>query len=221
MKVIRHVVLAGLLATLGAGSLKAQDNILKATNMFSIGAGYPNMPTYMFKIMQNGEPGYVYNLYPAAHIKYERGLSNKLTFGVGLSGAYSGMRYTYARTEPLAADQTQQVYYTERVKGFDIMLNLRLNYYWFNNNRFLMYSGIGAGYHYNGLKYTTNDISTKTVPGKSLKEFEDMLPVGYEVTIFGLKYLLNDGIGLYGEVGYGQTLVNMGVFFKWDYDDRW
>ena len=221
MKAIRHVVLTGLLAALGAGSLQAQDNILKSSNMFSIGVGYPNLPTYVFKVMENKEPGYVYSYYPAVHLKYERGLSNKLTFGAGLSGAYTGIKYTYFRDEPIAADQTQKVMYTERVKGFDIMLNLRLNYYWRNTNRFLMYSGIGVGYHYNGLDYTTNDRSIKPVPGESLVKFNDMLPVGYEVTIFGLKYLLNDDIGLYGEVGIGQTLVNAGVFFKWDYDDRW
>jgi len=210
-----------LLAVAAVMPAKAQmETPIKGSNQLVFGVGIPNTTTWLFKLSTAGEPGYSISGVGPFHIKYERGLSSRFTLGLSLNGAYSSMNHVYTEELTDGDGFKNKVTYEESIKGPQIAANVRFNYYFINTGRFLMYSGVGMGYHYSKLEYKTNDPSDDGFTGESLTTLQNLFPIAYEGTI-GAKYMFAPACGAYLELGYGKSMIQGGIFFKWGEDPRW
>ena len=69
------------------------------------------------------------------------------------------------------------------------------------------YWGIAAGYRI--ASYT----QTSTDPDYDFESFTSPLNVGFETTL-GLRYYFTDNIGVYGEIGLAQSVLQLGLAVK-------
>ena len=86
-------------------------------------------------------------------------------------------------------------------------VNARVNFHFGNSAEFDPYIGIGLGYNSTSATWSSTDsnfIQTKV---------KGFIPLGAEFTV-GARYYFSQHMGIYGEVGYAQSLVQVGVVFQ-------
>ncbi|HXP51820.1 MAG TPA: outer membrane beta-barrel protein, partial [Bacteroidia bacterium] len=145
---------------------------------------------------------YNYKNYGTIVLKYEHGLAKY--FGFGLNLEYSGANVTYkypVSRGPFRLDTNYQANVNGTVMGF----YARLNGHYPIGDKFDIFAGFGLGY------LLTIDKSTDNNPNSNNKDFNTQSIVfDYQFT-FGLRYMVKEHFGLFAELGYASTTVQMGV----------
>ena len=78
----------------------------------------------------------------------------------------------------------------------------------FQRDRADFYGGAMIGYNFSKISFGDSEI-----PRGDNRYFEEEDLVTYSGFV-GMKYLVNEKVGLFGEVGYGVSLVNLGLSYK-------
>lgn len=121
-------------------------------------------------------------------------------------GAYLGYSSTgYKNTPEEWNDNPERLFLTNDF----YLTGLRAEGHW-NQDRIDFYGGAMLGYNFS--KINTNITDKNDRPeGITIKEDSSMITYsGY----MGLRYAATPKLGIYGELGYGASLVNLGVSFR-------
>jgi outer membrane protein W len=161
---------------------------------YGIGSGYGNV----LKAYQ-GLSGYSFSGFGPVAVSYERGITDNIGLGVQLG--YSSYGGTWLQS---GYD------YSYRYSTLSIMAR---GAYHFNvrNRNFDPYIGIGLGYSNFNVNYTSDS------PGfnSAASDISIGSPLTYQLFV-GARYMFNDNFGIYGEAGYGLSLLNVGLTLGFD-----
>ncbi len=195
MKKLRKISL--VLASLFVTTLVSAQAFDDGKNIVSLGFGFPPTSKITQTLSQyQGDQNYNYKNYGTGIIKFEHGMLKY--FGIGLSAEYSGAYITYV--DPNIPDNTITV--NSKVMGF----YGRLNGHFPIGDHFDIFAGVGLGY-----LYTVNSGNETSPAANNTTNFrQTALQFDTQFT-FGMRYMIKDHFGLFGEVGSATTTVQMGI----------
>ena len=200
MKKIKNLTL--LLSAILVSSLVSAQAFDDGKNLVSVGFGFPPTARITESLTQyQNYNDYNYKNYGTVVLKYEHGLSKY--FGVGLNLEYSGanVTYKYAVARVFKTDTNYQVNVNGTVMGF----YARLNGHYPIGDKFDVFGGVGLGY------LLTIDKSTDNNPKSTSNDFNTQSVIfDYQVT-FGARYMVKEHFGLFAEVGWASTNVQVGI----------
>jgi hypothetical protein len=176
-------------------------------NLISVGFGFP-ATSYITETLPDyqNDQNYDYKNYGTIVLKYEHGFMKY--FGVGLNLEYSAatVSYDYQQARVFNTDTT----YTQNIKSSVIGGYLRLNGHYPIGDHLDIYAGFGLGYLYQINNYSSTDPNANNKSGTNSKtqslQFESQFTLG-------VRYMIKPHFGLFGEVGWASTNVNMGITF--------
>jgi len=173
-------------------------------NLISLGFGFPPTSeiTQSLTTYQNDQD-YDYKNYGTVILKYEHGFAKY--FGIGLSAEYSGANVTYQYTvhRVFNPDTNYKVNINNNVFG----AYLRLNGHYPIGDKFDIFAGVGLGYLY------IQNNSTDNNPNSTSNDYKTQSLVFNAQFTLGARYMIKDHIGLFAEVGWASTNVQVGVTF--------
>jgi len=174
-------------------------------NLISLGFGFPatSRITESFSNYQS-QQDYNYKDYGTVVLKYEHGLMKY--FGVGLNLEYSAANVTYQYNQPRPFNPTDTTY-NVTIKSAVIGGYLRLNGHYPIGDKFDIFAGVGLGY-----LYTLNS-SKDTNPNNTATNSDTKSLVFDAQFTLGLRYMIKDHFGLFAELGWASTTVQMGITF--------
>ncbi|MEO8146433.1 MAG: outer membrane beta-barrel protein [Bacteroidia bacterium] len=179
----------------------------EGTNIISVGYGFPNLAKSYFSVWDDA------NLYDRSslggfgplHLKFEHALNEKFGIGLSLNLVSANGKYSYEsyNNNGVLTDYTDEF----SMSGWSALA--RLNWHFFNSDKFDPYWGFGIGYRSAKWKYTYGDpdYSTENITAKTL------IPLGFEITI-GARYYVAENIGIYAETGLAKSIIQFGVSYK-------
>ncbi len=132
---------------------------------------------------------------------FEHGINDN----IGISGAisYSSFGGSWIQESYLASYK-----YSYRWSTLSMMIRGAYHFN-LNNDKFDPYTGIGIGF----LKYSYKWTSTDPNFNESNNNVSLGTPFGYQI-FAGARYLFTDKIGAYAEIGYGFSVLNLGLSLK-------
>ncbi|HSY76371.1 MAG TPA: outer membrane beta-barrel protein [Bacteroidia bacterium] len=202
MKKLRKLFLVG--AALFISNLLVAQAFDDGKNLLSLGFGFPatsvitkNLPNY-----QN-ELNYNYKNYGTIVLKFEHGMTKY--FGVGLNLEYSSasLAYDYTQPRPFNTDTTYHV----TINNTLLAAYLRLNGHYPIGDKLDIFGGFGLGYAYQINNYNDNN-PDNTGKNNKTQSFQ----FDWQFTL-GLRYMIKDHFGLFAEIGWATTTVQMGLTF--------
>ena len=142
--------------------------------------------------------GYVWKGYsklPTFSLTYERCILGNLfneqsALGVGGIVGYTSAKYDYSGWGWTSTD---------------IMIGARGAFHYAFIDRLDTYAGLNVGYNINSWKWRGTGYETHHTTGSSALSY---------AFFAGARYYFTNSIGVYAELGYGYTLVNAGLTFK-------
>lgn len=185
---------------IAAISVNAQETAFyQGSSTFTIGYGFPNIGKSILKIGNSAgvTDSKITGVGPL-HAKYEYAVSDKV--GVGVSVGYVSFADEYTQN---SGGPTYK--YKDAITSLGILA--RFNYHFGGNDKVDPYVGIGAGYNNWSLKTTTND------PDGTGNSITIPIKVGFEGGV-GVRYYFTPNIGAYAELGYGKSILQGGLAFK-------
>lgn len=169
-------------------------------NVLMLGFGLP--PSSKIKNTYDKEYSkyidYKFKNYGTVVLRFEHGLHKH--FGLGINAEYSGASVSYKY------DATPTLRYQNEIKSTIIGTYLRLNAHLPIGEKFDVYGGAGMGYLYTFNKH--NDTNPNTELNHKTKVFE----FDYQFSL-GARLMVKESIGVFGEVGSGTTLFQLGLAF--------
>ena len=186
----KKMFLATVICLFAAVHTSAQESVFgKGDNVVNLGVGFGG----------NLYNGYDYgrsdiNELPTFTLSYERGIISNLfneqsSLGVGGLVGYTSAKYDYSGWGWTSTD---------------IMVGARGAMHYTFVDRFDTYAGLMAGYNINSWKWKGAGYTSSST-GSS----------GLIYTFFvGGRYYLGDSFAVFAEVGYGYSLINAGLSFK-------
>jgi len=202
MKKIKNILSAcAVLLVCNFASAQAFDD---GKNLVSIGFGFPatSKVTQNFSDYQN-YTNYNYKNYGTIVLKYEHGLMKY--FGVGLNLEYTNEAVTYQENQarPFTTDTT----YTVSIHSSVIGGYVRLNGHYPVGDKLDLFAGVGMGY-----LYTLNKDKDPN-PSNANKNSNTTSFVFDAQFTLGMRYMIKDHFGLFAEMGWATTTVQMGITF--------
>jgi opacity protein-like surface antigen len=186
---------------IAAINVNAQDAAFyQGSSTVTIGYGFPNIGKSILKIGNSAgvTDSKITGVGPI-HVKYEYAVSDKV--GVGVSLGYVSFADEYTQDNGGAAPYK----YKDAITSFGILA--RFNYHFGGNEKVDPYVGLGAGYNNWTAKTTTND------PDGIGNTFTIPIKIGFEGGV-GVRYYFTPNIGAYAELGYGKSILQGGLAFK-------
>lgn len=166
----------------------------------SLGYGMPNITHPVIFIDYLLKEDYKVNDIGTIHAKFEYAVSNRI--GIGLSFNTAITSVTYAEKDFYGTGNVD--YYA--FDYFGLASNCRFNWHFVSKEKFSIYTGLGLGYNLSNYKFsTTKENATDPVLVLS--------PIGFEWSV-GSRFMFNDFIGAYVELGYFKSIAQLGVCFK-------
>jgi opacity protein-like surface antigen len=191
-----------LLIMIASTQLSTAQCLPQGSMNVALGYGFGNFTKSLFKTYET-IGGYKAKSLGPLHAKFEYMASEK--FGIGLSVNYFNLDGSYDITYQNTSGAT--VNGREGLKYSTLSFLARGNYYWFNEDKVAVYSGIGLGYRLGDWSYYSDaPMNTNT---HSLGNF----PFGMEV-VGGVKALITPNIGAYAEVGMAKSIAQVGLLFS-------
>lgn len=143
--------------------------------------------------------GYKFSGFGPVALSYERAVTDNI--GIGIQFGYSSYGGTWNQSSYLGTSYQ----YKYRWSTLSIMAR---GAYHFNvrNRNFDPYGGIGIGFAKYSYKYTSTDPSFNSTNNNIALG----IPLAYQIFI-GARYMFNDNVGVYGEAGYGLSVLNVGL----------
>jgi hypothetical protein len=96
-------------------------------------------------------------------------------------------------------------------KGIALDFMARIDWHFYKTRKIDIYTGMGIGYGYSTSEYYSSDKSLAIDPNEDMPEF--VFPVGVDGTT-GIRYFFTDKISAYAEIGYSQSLIQIGATFR-------
>ena len=178
-------------------SVKAQ-NFEEERNFIQVGYGLGLGYGKILKAYE-GFSGYSFSGFGPVAISYERGMTDNIGIGVQLGYSSYGGKW-------------QQTDYNYEYRYSTLSIMARGAYHFDVRNRnFDPYVGIGLGYSNYSVNYTSS------LPGFNSEASDISIgsPLTYQLFV-GARYMFNNNFGIYGEAGYGLSLLNVGVTLAFD-----
>jgi hypothetical protein len=177
----------------------------EGTKLINLGVGFFGGSYYSRRL----GGGYDYVSSPAINISYEQAYPKKLGPGYLGVGAYLGFKTARSRYNNYYYGGNQY-YYEHRWNYF--MIAARAVYHWdvLNSKNAELYGGAVVGFRITTYNYSTNS----TDPNKDAQKLNNsaVWPVG---SVFaGARWYFAQNFALYGEVGYGVSILSGGITFK-------
>jgi opacity protein-like surface antigen len=161
---------------------------------YGLGLGYGKLLS-----AYEGYNGYSFSGFGPIALSYERGITDN--FGLGVQLGYSSYGGKWLQTG-----------YNYEYRYSTLSVMARGAYHFDVRNRnFDPYVGIGLGYSKFSVDYTSD------IPG--FNSANSSISVGSPLTyqfFVGGRYMFNDNFGVYGEAGYGLSLLNVGLTLGFD-----
>lgn len=199
---MKRILLALILFTSISSAGYAQS-FEDGTNLISIGFGIPPAQriTNDFNKNYKNYIDYRLNNYGTVLLKYEHGLLEY--FGMGLNIEYSGAAVSYKY------DDTNLLRYERKIKSNAFNFYARFNGHYPLGDKLDIYGGLGLGYAYTINKYTDTNPNSAV----NIQQTEKILDFDYQGTL-GLRFMIKDNIGIFGEAGWATTTGQIGISFK-------
>jgi hypothetical protein len=200
MKAVRNFVFLFILASVPA--ISSAQAFADGANLVSLGFGLP--PGTQLTEQYDRNPSYTdykLNNYGTAVLRYEHGLHKY--FGIGINLEYS------AATDSYKYDANTSYRYDVTVQRSVFGGYLRLNGHFPIGDKVDLYGGVGLGYLYTLDNTNTTDpnINANTSHHQSVLNFD------YQGSI-GCRFMVKNGFGVFGEIGYATTLCQVGITLK-------
>jgi opacity protein-like surface antigen len=145
--------------------------------------------------------GYKFSGFGPAILSFERGVTDNI--GIGASISYSTYGASWVQKSYLSSYD-----YSYRWTTFSILARGAYHFR-ISNDKFDPYVGLGLGFMKFGYKWTSSDPNfNETTNSVSLGS-----PFGYQI-FAGARYMFTDNIGAYAEIGFGLSVANFGLTFK-------
>ena len=177
-------------------SVKSQS-YEKGDHNFSFGYGAPTLNSLAFSIYKNFD-NYKVTGFGAYHAKYGFAASDNIEIGINANLSNNVMSYNQTLWN---VTDVNSLNYTS------LDINARVNLHFGNSAEFDPYIGIGLGYNSTSATWSSTDanfIETKV---------SGFIPLGAEFTL-GARYYFSQHVGIYGEVGFAQSLAQAGIVFQ-------
>ena len=158
---------------------------------------------------------YTYTQSPTFTLAFDRGVKQ---LGPGILGIGGLVAFNTSRSQWSTDYYWTGTTYNYDIRRTNIMLGARGTYHWnewHGIDKLDLYAGVLAGFSI-GAKV---DKSTKTVNGVTTAydasaNYTDRLSLPFLSAFAGVRYLFTDRFGVYAEAGYGISLLNGGMTFK-------
>ena len=152
--------------------------------------------------------GYKTGAFGPIAVAYEYGVTDNIGIGGGInySTFWAGWDEKTVVYNPLPTNKTYS--YTWRLSALQVLG--RANYHFpIKNDKLDLYGGVGLGFTKFGYSWeSTNPDFNESSYNISLGS-----AVGYSLNLGG-RYLFNDNVGAYAEIGYGLSIFNAGLAFR-------
>ncbi|WP_317898352.1 hypothetical protein [Aurantibacillus circumpalustris] len=185
-------------------SLRAQDGVCydEHTHLLNFGVGFGSFYN------RGIGTGFSSSTSPAFSVSYEQAYPKKLGPGYLGVGAYVGFITSYSRND----NYNNTTYYYEHRWNY-MMIAARGVYHWdvLNFKKGDIYGGVLIGVRITTYTYKSNSND----PNINIYKRNDagVLPAG---SVFaGARWYLTKNIAVFGEAGYGVSLLNGGITLKW------
>lgn len=153
-------------------------------------------------------PGYSYNSLPTFNASAEYGITNAI--GIGGYLGYTSFKYTYAYRD---FNNNGWYDYTDQYKWSFFIIGIRGAYHFdefIKIDKLDVYGGLMLGYNIASLNYTSTDPYHGTAVYGSAYG-------GFAWSLFGgARYRFTDNVGVFGELGYGISVLNIGLNLKFN-----
>lgn len=197
---------AAFAATFLAGIQANAQSFDEGTNAINLGLGFGG---YRFGYSS----GYAYTQSPTFTLAFDRGVKQ---IGPGVLGIGGVVAFNTSRSQWTSYGWNTT--YNYEIRRTNVMLGARGTYHWnewHGNDKLDLYAGVLAGFSI-GAKV---DKSTKTVNGVTSSHeagavYSDRLSLPFASAFAGVRYLFTSSFGVYAEAGYGISLLNGGLTFK-------
>ena len=199
MKKMRTLALSLLLLIAPAASFAQAFSDGKT--LVSLGFGLP--PGELITAQRYSDPNftnYTQNNYGTVVLKLEHGLSQY--FGIGLNLEYSGAYDTYKY------DTNLTLRYNVTESRSIIAGYVRFNGHYPVGDKLDIYAGIGLGY-LDDIDHVTD---ANPVSSQNTSHLNSKLDFSWQLTI-GARYMVKPNFGMFFEVGYATTAVQVGLVF--------
>lgn len=170
------------------------------SNHIQVGYGFGLNNSKLLSAYQSNN-SYKYSGFGPVFGSFEHGITDNI--GIGGCISYSSFGGSWVQESYLNSYD-----YSYRWSTLSIMIRGAYHFN-LNNPKIDSYAGIGLGIMKFGYKWTSNDPNFN----ESNNNISLGTPLGYQIFIGG-RYLFTDKIGVYGEIGYGISLMNLGLSFK-------
>jgi outer membrane protein W len=195
---MKKLIISLLTVTTLATSTNAQQ-FEQGRNFVSAGYGIGIGYGAILKAYQS-YAGYDFNGFGPVLFNYERGVTDNI--GIGLCIGYS----TYGATWNYSSLGLGSYDYKYSWNTLSIMARGTYHFDMSRRSKFDPYVGVGLGYRNYSFKWTSSD------PDFSEANYNISLGIPFGFQLFGgARYMFNDNVGAYAEVGYGISVANAGL----------
>ncbi len=173
---------------------------------FNFGVGLGN--TYLYSGNYFG-PGFSYHSLPLINISGEYGITDAIGIGgvLGFSTATSTYSGSYF-------NGPNGYSYTDTYRWSFTIIGVRGAYHFaelIDNDKLDLYAGAMLGFNWSKAKYTSTD------PYHPYAYNYKTSGIGLAYSVFaGCRYRFTDNLGVFGELGYGVSILNIGLTYKRD-----
>jgi opacity protein-like surface antigen len=201
---MKKYLLVALTGLIGFQDVKAQafeeGNSVVSVG-YGLGLGYGRLLN-----AYSAYDGYKFSGFGPVALGYEYGLTDNI--GLGLNVSYSSYGATWIQSS--AYDPFNVTEYDYKYRWSTLAIMARGAYHFdIRNDDLDLYAGLGLGFLKFGYKWTSDDPTFN----EENQNVSLGTPLGYQI-FGGLRYYLSDNVGLYAEVGYGISVLNAGLAFK-------
>ena len=186
--------------SLNSKNIFSQESKSFGEGKMAISVGYGAMSGGFLKVLlktYEDEAGYNFTSFGPIHFRGEYGLSD----GVGLVVSVNHNSWQASWTH-MDSSLTSPIYHDE-VKRSVTSILARLNFHFGVTEKIDPYFGVGAGYRIVDFSFNSTDVNY----GFS---FKSPFHAGFETTV-GVRCYLTKSIGVYGEIGLAQSLLQGGL----------
>ncbi len=192
----------------------------KGVQFISLGYGYPNMSvprmmatskTYIFETDTDFYTDVNNKSLGVLHFRYEYAVWNhfSMSFRSNISNYDVSWEYKYTTFDINGNEVITPI--KSGYKGMALDIIIRFDWHFYKTQKIDIYTGMGAGYGYNTETYYSSDKEIAKDPNEDLATIN--FPLAVDGTT-GIRYFFNDYIAAYVEIGYTQSIVQMGVTFR-------
>jgi hypothetical protein len=198
-------IISGLAMMAGIGNYSNAQVFQKGTKVLNLGVGFFGVYRYGWGL------GYSYSSTPFLNAAFDLGVYDfpdvkNLSIGVGGYLGWKSFSYSYYSTW---RDKNGKWHYDDYIKETWTYTAIGIRptiHYSFEGTKAQVYGGLPIGFVI--VSYNVNNPDYKYYIGRSVRSYPG---IGL---ILGGRYYFSNSFGVYGELGYGLSYLNLGISLK-------